>query len=571
MNQLPVDQLLEQAKSLLDQGQINPALRRLQDVVQREPGVPRYWSAFAAALRRADRLDEAVACLLKAAALEPDGISCRTQLATLLAGQSRIEESIHWHAEALQRQPDSVILQLNHLFVLPSVARSVAEIEACRQRCFEGMPALLGDPDLRLYSGHEYGSHTFRLAYHGRNDRALLESYGDLLGGFSGEYSGPVLEPLATGTKSFRRYRVGFLSAFFYDHSNARAFEGLIDGLDRDRFELVLLPLEGTPSDPLRTALEGSCDTVVTVPCPLDAAMHCLRSLKLDLLFFTDVGIHPVITALVTRRHAPVQVTGWGIPHTSGFASIDYYISADLVEPAGAQGHYREKLVLLPGLPCRYLSSSLPMPPENLPRIRPYFMLPEEGKVLGCLQDFMKLHPDFDAVLEAIARRLPDALFVVVEPKLPELAQIFLDRIAVSAPTLAERLLLLARMSRSEYMGLAGCLDLMLDPIHYGGGVTIFETLATGTPAIGLEGPLLRSRVLAGAYRQMGLADAPIATSLEGYVELAVTLMQDDERRLALRERIRLAARQHLYDRMEMVHGFEDFAVEAITRARFRA
>ena len=571
MSQLQADQLLQEATSLLEQGQINRALRRLQDAVQREPGAPRYWSAFAAALRRAERFDEAVECLLKAAALDPDSISYRTQLGSLLSGQSRIEESIHWHGQALQRQPDSLMLQLNHLFVLPLVARSVAEIEACRQRCFEGMPPLLADPDLHLYSGHEYGSHTFRLAYHGCNDRALLESYGDLLGRFSGEYSGPVLEPLATATGGSQRYRIGFLSAYFYDHSNARAFEGLINGLDRDRFELVLLPLEGTPTDPLRTALEASCDKVVTVPRPLDAAMHCLRGLQLDLLFFTDVGMHPFITALVTRRHAPVQVTGWGIPHTSGFANIDYYISADLVEPAGAHEHYREKLVLLPGLPCRYLSSSLAMLPENLPRIRPYFMLPEEGKILGCLQDFKKLHPDFDAVLEAIARRLPDALFVIVEPNVPHLTQIFLDRIAVSAPTMAERLLLLARMSRSEYMGLAGCLDLMLDTIHYGGGITIFEPMATGTPTIGLDGPLLRSRVLAGAYRQMGLEDAPIATSLDGYVELAVTLMQDDERRLALRERIRQAACQHLYDRMEMVHGFEDFAVEAITRARFSA
>jgi predicted O-linked N-acetylglucosamine transferase (SPINDLY family) len=96
----------------------------------------------------------------------------------------------------------------------------------------------------------------------------------------------------------------------------------------------------------------------------------------------------------------------------------------------------------------------------------------------------------------------------------------------------------------------------------------MFETMASGTPTIALEGPFLRSRFVAGAYRQMGLADAPIASSIEEYVELAVALMSDDEKRLVLRQKIRNAAIHHLYDRLEMVRGFEDFAVDAISRAR---
>ncbi len=55
---------------------------------------------------------------------------------------------------------------------------------------------------------------------------------------------------------------------------------------------------------------------------------------------------------------------------------------------------------------------------------------------------------------------------------------------------------------------------------------------------------------------------------LEGYVELAVALMSNDARRLALRERICQAALLYLYDRIEMVRGFEDFASEAITQAK---
>ena len=570
MNQLGPDQLLAEASILVEKGETIAALQRLQDAVRLAPDQARYWSHFGRALKRAERFDEACACLVRAAALDPADIDCRSQLGHLASDLSRVDEAIRWHGEALQRQPDSLMLQLNHLFVLPLVASSLQEIEHCRQRLIEGLPALLIDPSLRLYQGQEFGAHTFLLAYQGRNDRAVLQAYGDLLSRFFGDSARPGQDWLTAANSSAPRHRIGFLSAYFYNHSNARAFEGLIGGLDRDRFELVLLPLEGTPTDAFCRELQARCDRVVTVPQPLDAASKCLRGLGLDLLFFTDVGMHPLVSTLVSRRHAPVQVAGWGIPHTTGFACIDHYISGDLVEPSGAQDHYGEKLVQLPGLPCRYLSRSLALPPANLPKVRQYFLLPDDVRIFGCLQDFRKLHPDFDLVLEAIARRVPDALFVFVEPGIPCLGQIFLDRIANSAPTLAQRLVLLARMSRAEYMGLAGCLDLLLDPLHYGSGITVFETMATGTPTITLEGNFLRSRFLAGAYRQMGLVDAPIATSSEDYVELAVAMMGNDARRLALRERICQAALLHLYDRIEMVRGFEDFAIEAIAQAKSR-
>ena len=42
----------------------------------------------------------------------------------------------------------------------------------------------------------------------------------------------------------------------------------------------------------------------------------------------------------------------------------------------------------------------------------------------------------------------------------------------------------------------------------------------------------------------------------------------DDARRLALRERIFQTARLYLYDRLEMVRGFEDFASDAIAQAK---
>ena len=72
----------------------------------------------------------------------------------------------------------------------------------------------------------------------------------------------------------------------------------------------------------------------------------------------------------------------------------------------------------------------------------------------------------------------------------------------------------------------------------FGSGVTLYETIHTGTPVVTLEGHFLRSRFVAAAYRLMEVEDPPVAASPEAYVELAVALMQDPQRRELLRQEI---------------------------------
>jgi predicted O-linked N-acetylglucosamine transferase (SPINDLY family) len=366
------------------------------------------------------------------------------------------------------------------------------------------------------------------------------------------------------GDASIPRIRIGFLSGFFYNHSNARAFDGLILHLDRHRFEVVLIHLATSPRDAVSARLEAGCQEVVVLPAPLDAASARLEELRLDLLFYTDLGMHPFATMLATRRAAPVQATGWGVPQTSGLPGIEYYVSGDLVEPPEAQEHYSETLVRLPGLPCCYRSEAI----EPLERDRNYYFLPPDRALWGCLHRLEKLHPDFDLALEAIARAVPDSLFVFVEEDVPSLTSLYLDRLARSAPTAREQVVMLSRMDWPDFLALAGCLDVLLDPFHFGSGITLYETIHTGTPVVTLEGRFLRSRFVAAAYRLIEVEDPPVAATPAAYVELAVALMQDPQRRELLRQEIAAKAKARLYDRFDYVRGFEDFALAAVAQAR---
>jgi len=559
------------AKRLAAARDFNAAILCLQEGLQLAPEDPELWSQLARLLLAVGRYGDAIPCLIRLAELEPANAACRTELGHLFRRVGYLGDAIHWHGEALAVQPDSLLLHLNHLFVLPLVAESPQQIAACRERCEQGLRALEQEQPFHDFDREVAAiCHPYYLIYHDRNDRELLEIYGGLITRALGHGQSPEQRPrlpraLPTpGDASIPRIRIGFLSGFFYNHSNARAFDGLILNLNRHRFEVVLIHLATSPRDAVSAWLETCCQEVVVLPAPLDAASARLEELRLDLLFYTDLGMHPFATMLATRRAAPVQATGWGVPQTSGLPGIEYYVSGDLVEPPEAQEHYSETLVRLPGLPCCYRSEAI----EPLERDRNYYFLPPDRPLWGCLHRLEKIHPDFDLALEVIARAVPDSLFVFVEEDIPSLTSLYLDRLACSAPTAREQVVMLSRMDWPDFLALAGCLDVLLDPFHFGSGITLYETIHTGTPVVTLEGRFLRSRFVAAAYRLIEVEDPPVAATPAEYVELAVALMQDPQRRELLRQEIAAKAKARLYDRLDYVRGFEDFALAAVAQAR---
>ena len=115
-------------------------------------------------------------------------------------------------------------------------------------------------------------------------------------------------------------------------------------------------------------------------------------------------------------------------------------------------------------------------------------------------------------------------------------------------------------------MALMEHFDVLLDPIHFGSGNTLYEAMVYGTPIVTWPGQFMRGRIVAGAYQQMGLADAPIAERLENYAPLALALGRGSERQQALRERTAAAA-EHLFADHQAVREFETFLIAAVEAA----
>jgi predicted O-linked N-acetylglucosamine transferase (SPINDLY family) len=75
-----------------------------------------------------------------------------------------------------------------------------------------------------------------------------------------------------------------------------------------------------------------------------------IHAAELDVLIYPEIGMTPGITCSARFVSLPCNVSFYGHPVTSGLRNIDYFVSGTALEPPGAAAHYRESLVLLPGL-----------------------------------------------------------------------------------------------------------------------------------------------------------------------------------------------------------------------------
>lgn len=65
----------------------------------------------------------------------------------------------------------------------------------------------------------------------------------------------------------------------------------------------------------------------------------------------------------------PVQCVTWGHPETTGSATMDYFLSSELLDEPYAQEHYTETLVRMPLTGTSYERPQVPADPESIRRL----------------------------------------------------------------------------------------------------------------------------------------------------------------------------------------------------------
>jgi predicted O-linked N-acetylglucosamine transferase (SPINDLY family) len=549
---------------LNSQARFEESLASLDRVLALEPkSVPAH-GYRGRVLNNLGRFDEALASYDRAIALEPTYSAAHRDRGIALQNLGRFEEAVACFERASALEPASFENALLAKFAFPALLMSAEGIADQRARLRRNIDELMDFPGMLGPVEHNACGSIFFLAYHDFDDRLTLEALRKLC-----RAKAPPLSFEAPHVKQWRppaedgrsRIRIGFASEYFRSHTIGRLYAGLIGNMDRARFEIVLIHDQRAQRDALTQRLERDADQILVLPRSLAEQQAAIAALGLDVLFYPDIGMSRVTYFLAYSRLAPVQAVSWGHPNTTGLDTLDYFVSAAGAEPAGADRLYSERLVALNRLPCFY---EPPAAPQGT--MRTEFGLPETGTLYGCPQSLFKLHPDFDAVLAEIAAGDPQGTILLLEGQYPTWSDLLRQRWAATHPVLVERVRFLPRLSADRFLALLAHFDVLLDPIHFGSGNTLYEAMTHGTPIVTWPGRFMRGRIVAAAYRQMGVADAPIAERLADYAPLALALGRDPERRAALRRASRAAAGALFEDR-QAVHEFEAFVTAAVAAA----
>jgi protein O-GlcNAc transferase len=517
---------------LLAQGNVDAAVASYRRALSHKPAYTDAHVNLGNALREQGHAAEAAASYQRAIVLDRDHAEARLGLAT-----ARIPVFTDTVAESIE--------------AAETFASSLTDLTAWSR----DNPGKLGKS-----AG---GIQPFYLAYRPTDVTALLSRYGDLVCAEAAAHWRPGIAEGRAVQPPRERVRMLVVSGHVRQHPVWDVvLRGILAHLDRRRFDVVLYHT-GSITDEETTWAKSHVDRFVQGPLSTRAWLGEVARDRPDVMFYPEVGMDSATCALAALRLAPLQVAGWGHPVTTGFASIDWFLSGELLEGTGAERHYREKLVRLPGT-----GVCTDLPPVQAERWGGPER-PKECTRFALCQQPIKFDPVHDVLLTQIAKAVGPSEFWLAAPKKLHWATERL-RVRLGAAFAAAgldpdaHLRVMPWLSRGQFSGFLHEMDVFLDCPAFSGYTTAWQAIHCGIPMVTWEGEFLRQRLAAGLLRQIGMTDG-IASSAEEYAHIAVRWAdesRDHRRRSARRESIRRAATQADGNRAA-VSAFENALLDA--------
>jgi predicted O-linked N-acetylglucosamine transferase (SPINDLY family) len=554
------------ASLLQDTDRLPEALAHAERAVTLRPDSAGARNNLGNILRSLGRRDDAITQYEAALRIEPNFFMAHYNCGVALRGDTRIAEARAHFARAFALRPDFLEAELALCIAeLPALYQDEAELTERRDAYARRLARLSADvasTGAAAVLADAIGSHQpFYLPYQGRNDKELQTLYGSVVCRImAARYVSPVLPNAPAPNEPIR---LGIVSGFFRQHSNWKIpVKGWLKMLDRNRFHVSGYHTSAE-RDGETDAAQTLCDHFVQGPLSLDAWRHTILDDAPHVLIFPEIGMDKVSAQLAALRLAAVQCASWGHPVTSGFPTIDYFISSDLMEPAGAADHYSEQLIRLPGLSIYYEPADVP--PIAIDRAE--LGLRPTAVVYWCCQSLPKYLPQFDAVFARVAVEVPDCQFTFIEfgggRGVTELFRARLER-AFKAVGLDARnhCVFLPRLAPDRFVAAIGQCDVVLDSIGWSGCNSILESLVHNVPIVTLAGEMMRGRHTAAILEMMDVRETT-ARTIDEYVSITGLLGRDMAKRTELSARI--ASNKHrVYRDRHCIAALETFLERAV-------
>ena len=553
-------------------GQLDEAIDCLKKTVQMNPTDYEAFDKLGIAFQEKGQLNEAITCFKKAVQLNPNFIDAYNDLGITLMEQGKNDEAIAAINKALDLKPNCFRTQLAKcMSQLHIIYPDQSSIEISRKRYEEELLKLknvisIEEPQDIEAAAEAIGTvHPFYLTYQGLNDLNLQRIYGELTCKIMAlRYPQLAQTPPMPSKIHNEPLRVGIISRFFYRHSVWKIpIKGLIENLDRKRFSLYGY-FTGRKKDSETEIARSYFVRFIEDVYSFEQLCQTIRHDNLHVLIYPEIGMDHMTVKLAALRLAPIQCTSLGHPDTTGFPTIDYYLSSALMETPDADSHYTENLIRLPNLSFSYKPLEVP----TFTTSREILGLPEKAVLYLCSQSLFKYLPQYDEVFPRIARNVSNCKFLFISNPSEYVTQQFRQRIKWIFDqwniNLNDYVLFLPRLDAGQYHGINLLCDIFLDSIGWSGNNTTFEAVACNLPIVTLPGTLMRARHCFAILRMMGLTET-FATTVDEYIEIASQLGRNVQWRHDISEKIK-TQKYRIYQDRQCITALEDFLVQEVEK-----
>lgn len=540
------------------EGRVPAGLDAAERATRLAPRDPLAWMLLGHLRLMAGSPPQAEAALRRAVAIEPNLLEAWHHLGVALQAQQRWDEAMQAYRRVLPAQP-------GEHYNLAICAEMLGDLEAARvhleaacrvlpgrvdnlsrlaqvqaQLCdFEGEAASVSAIAARLSSSAPLAPddhvEPFALTYlplPAPARRTLLERYVRRIAATAAALpSLPPRPPAADPDK--RPLRIGYLSPDFGEHAVGVLLRDVFAAHDRDAVSVHGYSLRahaGETADAIRAGFDAFLDGEGMGTAEIAARIAADGvDVLIDLGGYT-LGARPEVLAL---RPAPVQLAWLGFIDAHAAPWIDAVLLDGEVLPEADEAGFGDRVIRLPGT---LFPGGRPFPPATAARAD--FGLPEGVPLLASFNNAYKLDAELLAAWTEIARRAPEAHFVVY---LPEPARARFARAWEAGGGDPRRLLLVPKLPARDHAARAACCDLFLDAFRYQAGATAVAAVASGLPVLGRAGARPLARLGASLNRFLGLEEL-VCHDTAAYVARAVELASEPNRLAGLRQRLVAAA-----------------------------
>ncbi len=356
------------------------------------------------------------------------------------------------------------------------------------------------------------------------------------------------------------KIRLGLMSSDLRNHPVAYFTLPLIEGYDRDRFELYCYTWNSGTADAIQHRIAALSDGFRLAPSisDRDAATLIARD-RLDMLIELGGTTYMNKLNVMAFKPAAVQASWLGYPHSAGPESIDYILVDPYNRPANDTLLIEKPLVLQRSwvvLGTLGFNHRVAIE-ETTPQQRNGYL------TFGTMNNPYKYTRDVLETWARITAAVDGAHFLFVRPEaaVPAFQQ-NVRAIFGQAGVGPDRVDFTA--VRGRHLPHYNDIDIALDTFPQTGGTTTCEALWMGVPTVSLVGPCFFERLSCSNLTNAGLSDL-CADDLDGYAGIAAALAADHSRRAMLRRTLRATIRTRPLGRADwFVQDFQNVVVRAV-------